>query len=363
MVNSMVWNNLTYRKTRTVLSVVAVALEVLLILSTVGLVRGLVNDNVNRARGIGADIIVKAPGTKYISVMGGAPMPVTMGDLLAKEPHVTAVAPVFVISPDVLSTASGIDESFRNVTGGFKFLEGRDLKSGYEILVDSVYARDKHSKIGDEVELMAQKFLIVGIVQSGKGARMYIPMATAQYLGGAPGKASIFYVRVDDHANIPAALDAINALLPGYNIMSMERLTSMMTNMEGYPVNKFMVVMISISVSVGFLVIFLAMYMAVLERTREIGILKSLGGSKAYIANLIMREVVIITLIGIIVGIGAGLLLQTVVQNKWPSLTVEIPLVWVLWAAVIAVGGSIVGAGYPALRAAQQDPIAALAYE
>jgi putative ABC transport system permease protein len=208
-------------------------------------------------------------------------------------------------------------------------------------------------------------FTVVGVVASGKGARLYVPLKTAQDLNGSEGHASVFYVILDDHDpnRVREVMSRFSELLPGYSIHSMEEITSLMTNMEGYPVTKFMVVMIAISVSVGFLVIFLAMYTAVLERTREIGILKSLGGSQTYIADLILREVMLITLIGIVVGYGGSIVLQSVVLRTLPTLTVEIPRIWFLWAAVIAVLGSIVGSLYPAIRAARQDPIAALAYE
>ena len=61
--------------------------------------------------------------------------------------------------------------------------------------------------------------------------------------------------------------------------------------------------MIGISVVIGFIVIFQAMYTAVMERTREIGILKSIGASKLYIVNVILRETVLLAIGGIVVGV------------------------------------------------------------
>jgi putative ABC transport system permease protein len=363
MVNRMVLNNLGYRKTRTALSVIAVALEVLLILSTVGLVRGLVNDNVNRTRGIGADIMFKGPDSNYINTMGSAALPESIGAKLAEQPHVVAAAPVLVIAKKGITMVNGIDDRFRKVCGGFTILAGRDLRSGLEIIVDDRYAQANHSHVGDDIEMWGHKFKLVGIVQNGKGARLYVPLATSQDLNGYPNKASLFYVRLDDPKNTDSVMGALNKMVPGYSIVSMVEVLSQMTEMKDYPVKPFMYVMIGVSVSVGFLVIFLAMYTAVLERTREIGILKSLGGSKTYIANLILREVTLITLIGIVIGVAASLVLQNVVQKTFPTLTVEIPQPWFFGAAIIAVLGSIVGSLYPAIRAARQDPIAALAYE
>jgi putative ABC transport system permease protein len=360
----MVWNNLGFRKTRTALSVIAVALEVLLILSTVGLVRGIVNDNVNRTRGTGADIIVKGPDSAYVGTFGGAALPEALGPKLAEQPHVAAAAPVLVIAKTALTMVYGIDDRFGKVSGGFKVLEGRELNNnGLELIVDDRHAQANHLRVGATIAILGHQFKLVGIVKSGKGARMYMPLATAQDLNGSPSRASIFFVRLDDPKNTADALANLNEVFKGYSIHTMDEMLSQLTNMEGYPVKPFMYVMIGISITVGFLVIFLAMYTAVLERTREIGVLKSLGGSKTYIANLILREVLLITFIGIVVGFGASLALQSVVQRTLPTLTVEIPQPWFLGAAVIAVIGSIVGSLYPAIRAARQDPIAALAYE
>src|ERR1035438_2715055 len=141
------------------------------------------------------------------------------------------------------------------------------------------YAQDNHTRAGEKIEMWNRIFTIVGVVASGKGASLYVPLKTAQDLNGSEGHASVFYVLLDDPSKTKDVISHFFELLPGYSVHSMQEITSLMTNMEGYPVTKFMVVMIAISVSVGFLVIFLAMYTAVLERTREIGILKSLGGS------------------------------------------------------------------------------------
>src|SRR5271165_6306554 len=62
-------------------------------------------------------------------------------------------------------------------------------------------------------------------------------------------------------------------------------------------------VVIGIAVIIGFLVIFQSMYTAVMERTREIGILKSLGASKLYIVNAVVRETMLLALVGIVAGI------------------------------------------------------------
>jgi putative ABC transport system permease protein len=137
---------------------------------------------------------------------------------------------------------------------------------------------------------------------------------------------------------------------------------SMMTT-SNYPgVSKFIDFVIAISVIIGFIVIFQAMYTAVMERTREIGILKSLGASKFYIVNVILRETVLLAIAGIVVGIVFSLIVRSGIDHR-STLRVVVTGGWILKATAIAIVGAILGALYPAYKAAQKDPIDALAYE
>src|SRR5438045_1652722 len=109
MVNRMVLTNLAFRKTRTALSVIAVAMEVLLILSTVGLVNGMVKELAERNRAIGADILVQSPGASFLTGFSSAPMPEQgFYNLLMAIPHVTQVAPTLIESSGGLSVVFGI---------------------------------------------------------------------------------------------------------------------------------------------------------------------------------------------------------------------------------------------------------------
>ena len=361
----MIVGNLVHRPIRSLISIVAVALEVTLI---VGLSLGILNDSRQRQAGIGADVIVMPPGSSFIVGLTGAPMPIKVGSVLAKLPHVEVAAPVItqISAAGSLEVIAGIDlQSYESLSGGFHYLKGGPFQGPNDVLVDDLFAQSKHAKVGDTIEILNNNFRISGIVAQGKGARKFLPISTLQDLLGAKDKASIFYLKLDNPANADTVVEEIKnvAGMEKYVATSMATYLSMMTP-SNYPgLRSFITVVIGISVVIGFIVIFQAMYTAVMERTREIGILKSLGASKLYIVNVVLRETVLLAICGIVVGILVSLGARAVLAQKLPLLRVIVTGGWILRATAIAVAGAIVGALYPAFKAAQKDPIDALAYE
>ena len=118
-----------------------------------------------------------------------------------------------------------------------------------------------------------------------------------------------------------------------------------------------------IAVCVGVLVIFLSMYTTITERTREIGILRSLGASKGFVVWLFLEESLVLCVFGVGVGFIGSQVISSVIHMIFPTLPVEITADWRLRASIFAVLSGIVGSFYPSLKAAAQDPIEALAYE
>ena len=369
MMNKMIVANLAHRPLRSLISIVAIALEVTLILLIVGLSVGILNDSRDRQKGIGADVIVLPPGSSSIVGITGAPAPIKVADIVAKLPHVTQVSPVVM----QLSTAGaveiiyGIDlKSYEALGSGFHFLKGGPFQGPQDALVDDIFARSKHAKVGDTIEILNHEFRIAGIVEHGRGARKFLPIATLQDLTGAQGKASAFYVKLDDPSNAETVVQEIKAVqgMSTYVVRAMQEYLSLMTPENTPGLNSFIKVVIGISVIIGFMVIFQAMYTAVMERTREIGILKSMGASKLYIVNVILRETGLLAICGIVLGAAFSELVRMVFLARFfPLLRVEINGDWILRAVVIAILGAIAGALYPAFKAARKDPIEALAYE
>jgi putative ABC transport system permease protein len=368
--NKMIVANLVHRPIRSIISILAIAIEVTLILLIVGLSLGMLNDAKGRQAGIGFDLMVQPPNSTIFGGMSGAPLPIKIGDKLQQVPNVAAVAPVVmqVASGSNLEVLYGIDlDSFQSVSGPFKYLSGGPFQGPDDVIVDDVYADSKHAHVGDTLDALNRKFRICGIVMHGVGGRKLFPMKTLQDLIGAENKVSVFYLKLQDPAKTPETAQAINAI-PGmeqYRVLSLQEYLSQMTpeKLPGFTI--FLDVVIGVAMVIGFIVIFQSMYTAVIERTREIGILKSLGASKLYILNVILRETIVLAIAGIIVGVLISAIARTALVHRFPTLRISSIFgnMWVLRAAVIALIGAILGAIYPAFKAARKDPIDALAYE
>ena len=364
----MIISNLTYRPLRSLISIIAVAVEVILILLIVGLATGMLNDSRERQRGTGADIIVRPPGSSNLIGMSGAPVSVKVADVLRKQDHVVAVSPVVAqfTSAGNIEVIYGIDlQSFEAVGGPFHYLEGGPLQAPYDMLVDDYFASANKVHAGATLEVLNHQFRVAGVVEHGRGGRRFIPIQTMQDLIGAPNKATMFYVKLNDPADADAVARKIKAVpgLETYSVMSMSEFLSLMTTDKLPGLSTFIHVVVGIAVVIGFIVIFQSMYTAVMERTREIGILKSLGASKLYIVRVVLRETFLLAIGGIIVGMAVSFVARPVLRNKFPTLPIQFTGGWLLSATIIAIIGAMLGAVYPAFKAAQKDPIDALAYE
>jgi putative ABC transport system permease protein len=144
----------------------------------------------------------------------------------------------------------------------------------------------------------------------------------------------------------------------------MEEFTALWSVGNIHGVTEFIYVIMGIGVVIGFAVVCLSMYMSVLQRTREIGILKSLGASKTFILRIILAEAIVLgiggTVIGILMSYGAWWLIRTFVPASLPMI---IMYSWWPIAGAVTLVGALLGALYPGLSAARHDPIEALAYE
>jgi putative ABC transport system permease protein len=367
VIGYMISQNVMHRPVRTLITMIAVALEVTLVLIVVGVTSALLLDSAKRTEGVGADIMVQPPSASVFLGFTGAPMPMAIGTKLTQLQYVQAVAPVLIQlnSVNSLDMVWGIDPtSFRAVSGGFVYYSGHDLQSPDDILVDDVYSKAKRVRVGQMLHILGHDFHITGIVEHGKGARLFVLLSSLQGMSGATDKASAFFVKCDRSDHTLAAMDEIQQLLPNYTIRPMKDYIQMFTSSTVPGLSALTTVMIAIAVSIGFLVIFLSMYTTVNERTREIGVLKSLGASKFYISRIILSETVLLCVGGFAAGIALSFLVRVLIRLLFPSLPQAlITWEWTAYAGAISVAGGLLGASYPTWVASRKDPVEALAYE
>jgi putative ABC transport system permease protein len=363
----MIMAGLMARPVRTTVSVLAVALEVVLILVVIGLTNGISNETGKRTEGVGADIFLQPPNSSLLLALSSSTMPISLRDKLREVEGVKVVAPVqtLVNSSAGLEVIYGIEpETFNAVGGGFIWHKGGLFQGPDDVVVDDIYAAAKHVTVGDTVELVGHMFKVSGIVEHGRGARLFISMKTAEEMTGRQGKASVFFITLNDPDKVQQTIDKIKESgFTTYNMIPMKEYAKLMMSNNIQALDAFISTVVFVALSIGVLVIFLSMYTTITERTREIGILRSLGASKSFIVGLIFQESAAICLVGVIVGIGGSFLLKRGVQAMFPTLLVDITPGWILKAAVFAVLSGIIGSFYPSLKAASHDPVEALAYE
>jgi putative ABC transport system permease protein len=366
MMSQLVWRNALHRPLRTLVSVVAVGVEVGLVLLVVGLTQGMLHEVGQRIEGIGADIMVQPPSSSVFLAFSGAPMPQSLAGRLAQLPDVQAVTPVLL----QLSSAGGLDivygidpQSFRAVSQGFVYLQGHGLEKPDDVLIDDLYAQSKHLRAGDALHLFGHDFHVAGVVEHGKGARVFLPLQTLQQITGSPNDASLFFIKCTAPGLTDVAMKEIGKLLPGYEVRPLQNYLSLMTQTSVPGLDTFVHSMIGLAVAIGFLVIFLSMYMTIIERTRDIGVLKSLGASKSYIVGALMGETALVCTAGILAGLSIGYGGRLLIHHLFPTLTVMITPGWILRAAALALAAGLAGTSYPAWLASRKDPVEALAYE
>jgi putative ABC transport system permease protein len=367
LMDSLVFSNIAHRPARTAVSVLGTAVGVLLIVFTVGLAHGVLHERGRRESNIGAEIMIRASGSMGLGGGSQFRLPVTHAAELAQIEGVRAATPVG-------QTLDKSDPGFgQRLIDGINYdeyaaiarltmREGRKLElSGDEAIIDPEWQRSRNAKVGDTVKLFERPFKIVGVYEPPGGGRIKIPLRTMQEQEGADNRASAILIACVDPAKQDEVAARILQRFPEDQLVFTRDLPEIYAS--GVPaLNVFIKVVVGVAAAISMLVILLAMYTTVTERTRQIGILKSLGMSKTAIAWVIEQEAIIVSVLGVVVGVGLTLLARAAVMRV-TSLTIEIEPRWVLIALGVGLVGGSIGALYPALRAARQDAVEALSYE
>jgi putative ABC transport system permease protein len=391
--DSLIAANIRQRPLRTAISVLGVALGVILVVLFVGLARGMMRDSVERQSNVEAEIRFLPAGTVSLqsnplmlpagyadAILHGVQPSADDPDLIPKPPiaEVTAVSPV---GSWMQSSVGGIGfeivdgiqyDSFIRTTQ-LKIIAGRGLGDGltpgseHEAIVDRFYSEHNKGKdgapirVGSRIEALGREFTIAGIYEPPMLGRVKIPLHTMQELLGGANNCSFLLVKLEKPELTDEVMEKLKQYYPGNHVVAAADIPALYS--QGLQaVEIFLSVVMGLAWVISTLVILLAMYTTITERTREIGILKSLGASKRFIVMTIEKEAALISLL----GVGFGFLVA--VAGKYgieanTRLVIELKPGWLLVAATIGILGGVIGALYPAVRAANLDPVEAISYD
>jgi putative ABC transport system permease protein len=364
--DNLVLSNIRQRPTRTLISTSGVALGVILIILNTGLARGILNDRIRREQGVGAEIQFWRVGAQSLSTSNAMPLDVRYADRLKKIPGVRMVSPFghYVQSGNSglgFEMIDAVELDTYSAISNLRIVKGRAFQADGEVIIDEFKAKHGNIGVGDEIRVFGNTMKVAGIYSPQIGSRIKMSLGALQRALSQENKCLAILVKVDDGIAPEEVARRINAELPNNQVV----LTSDIgVNFGGQipGIQGFIRAVMGLSMVISSLVILLAMYTTITERTREIGILKSLGASKTYIIGVIEKEAVAISLIGVAAGLVVAQIAAFGIEQA-TTLKLEFHWTWIMRAALIGLGAGVVGALYPAVRAANQDAVKALSYE
>ncbi|MBD3425725.1 MAG: FtsX-like permease family protein [Candidatus Omnitrophica bacterium] len=378
------------------ISVVGVALGVASLIIVMSVMNGFDREVQKKIIGTYSHIVIMKEGGIYPS-----------GDLTARimaVPGVVSVSP-FMTGQAVLrrdDTVTGIllkaidPEKEQNVTDVIKYTDASagDLE-GQTIVLGSELMKSERIELGDRVEIMVpysatdmekRKLTVIGSFTSGRydydSNLAVVSLSTARSLFRTEGQASGLALRLEEAMEVAPARDALQRMLGHpYTVktwMDLDRNLVTALALE----KKMMFIILALIVTVACFNISSSLIMMVMEKTRDIGILKAIGASSAGISTVFFTEGAMIGLGGVLLGTSCGVFLSSRINqvaallerftgvNLFPSdvyyfttIPVEISTSDVVMITVLAMALTLAAGVYPAWKASRLDPVEAIRYE
>lgn len=370
----MTLKNLFRRKIRTLLTIAAVSIGVAAIVTLGALAEGLEIGYSSMLQGSNADLILSQPDTFDISYSS---IDESIGSELAAAPEVSEVSGMIqgftqVESEPFFFVFGYPEDSF--ILGRFQIIEGVGLNSREAkkarpdpILLGSTAADVLDKNVGDTLRITGSVYRIIGIYETGEAFEdggAVLNLTEAQELLGKPRQVSIYYIRLKDPGISDRFMKRVERRWPGLSLSGISEYADRQT--MGDMLKGYVWVIGGLAIIIGGVGLMNAQLMSVMERTREIGVLRAVGWSKLRVMLLILAESITVSLLGGIIGVGIGSLLlylmssQTVLFGGGLSnVGVEI----LVQSIIVVLLLGLVGGLYPAWRASKMQPVEALRYE
>ncbi len=361
--------NVMHRKTRTAVSVLAVAMEVAMVMLLVGMANGTLGDIADRLQNVGADVLFQPPDASLILGATSAVMPVKFVELIKGVGGVREVTPVLNWHVSQIRGESravnlwAVDpESFATISGGLDIVDGTPLRETGDLVMDTILAHATGIKVGDVLPMLNRDFRVAGICRAGAGGRLYARIQDVQDAIGTPERASFFLVKGVAAGRADELAEALQRKFQGYKITPMAQVSKVMQE-NAVGLKQFKEALTGMAVVISFLVVLLAMYTSIIERTREIGILRAIGAGQAKVVQLVIAESFLICLAGVAAGMALAVVGAWYLPSIFPTVMVQLSRGWAAIAAGLGLAGGLLGSLYPALKAARMDPIQSLNFE
>ena len=359
--------NLTQKKTRTLVSILAVGIEIALVIVIVGMTNGTLNSHAKAIENVGGDILFQPPGASGFFSLSSVFMRQSIANHLSRIPGVKGIAPILVWTTQKIDNRPhnifGVQEDdFQPIGRRLQIINGSHFSDASDMIIDRRLAEANNIGLEQKISLLGRNWKIVGICKPNIGAMIYLPLDTLQRDLGQEGKVSLFFIKCTSAEEVEQVADRLTKAFPGYNINILQGYSEYLAE-STLGLKAFNRAITALAIFVSSITILLAMYTAVMERTREIGILKAIGASKLYIIKNIFVEAIIICFIGVLLGYGLSYFSRSLLKIIFPLVNIDITLGWMIAAGILGLIGGAFGSLYPAYRAVSLDPIEALRYE
>ncbi|HYJ46524.1 MAG TPA: ABC transporter permease [Pyrinomonadaceae bacterium] len=365
--DNLIAANIRQRPVRSLVSVVGVALGVALVMLFTGLARGMSNDLQRRSQNVRAEIMFTRPGTMDNVTSSTANLSTKYVERLQAIEGVESALPVilYVFQGGAgfgFERLEGLDWPAFARMNNMQLVEGRAPEAADEAVVDQVKARNAKLTVGSTISLFGDKpYRVVGIYSPESGARVKITLGAMQEALEAPDKCTYILIKSKEGVSEQELAQRIDRELPGNKVQFTRDVFTSIESKIPY-LGLFLKVLVGLAALVSALVVMLAMYTTITERTREIGILKAMGASRGYIIGVIEKEAILISALGLVLGFVVAIIAGALIHRQY-DLVFEYGWGWAVAAALIGLLGGALGALYPAVRAANLDAVSALSYE
>jgi ABC-type lipoprotein release transport system permease subunit len=363
---SAVARGLWQRRTRTLLTLGSIGGSIAIVVALGGVAGGMLDSFTAMMRESKTDLFVAEAGIDA----DFSAIDERVGTRLSAHPQVHAVSGMFwtgVSTADMpMLLVSGLHPRELAIQR-YRILEGQPMSGRHQVLLGHLAAEQMGLGVGDTLRLLDSRFRVCGIYETGvalEDAGVVIGMREAQSLIGKPRQVQFYLISLDDPEQAVRVKEELAAEYPDLDFALTSELEEAVSD---FRVMQDMVAQISfVAVFIGGLGMLNTMLMSVVERTREIGVLRSLGWRRRQVLSMILKESLVLGLIGglcgVPVGLGLGALLGA--SGIWggalaPTYTPQL----IMHALLVAVIAGVVGGLYPAWRATRMRPVEALRYE